>query len=83
MDTIVAQTADATSAMGSMRASVLPRTGRVTSDLAIGRRVRGSVRSVRQRLARDPSSGTVAQVVLLVGDAVYGARALAPVLRSR
>ena len=50
----------------------------MTSDLAIGRRVGGSVRSVRQRLAAIPRVERWLGVVLLVAIAVYGARALAP-----
>jgi hypothetical protein len=51
----------------------------VTSDLAIGRRVRGAVRSVRQRLAAVPRAERWLIVLLIGATAVYGVRLLAPV----
>jgi uncharacterized protein DUF6541 len=50
----------------------------VTSDLAVGRRVSGSHRSVRQRLATIPPTERGLIVVLLAGIAIHGARMLAP-----
>ena len=50
----------------------------MTSDLAIGRRVGGSVRSVRQRLATIPRTERWLGLVLLGAFAIHGARALAP-----
>ena len=50
----------------------------MTSDLAVGRRVSGSVRSVRQRLAAIPRAERWLGALLLGAIAVHGARALAP-----
>ena len=50
----------------------------MTSDLAIGRRVGGSVRSVRQRLATIPRTERWLGLLLLGAFAIHGARALAP-----
>jgi hypothetical protein len=50
----------------------------VTSDLAVGRRVSGTPRSVRQRLAVLSRTERWLVVVLLSGMAVHGARMLAP-----
>ena len=50
----------------------------MTSDLAIGRRVGGSVRSVRQRLATIPRTERWLGLLLLGAVAIHGARALAP-----
>ena len=50
----------------------------MTSDLAIGRRVGGSVRSVRQRVAAIPRVERWLGILLLGAVAIHGARALAP-----
>ena len=63
---------------GIHEGSVLPPTGRVTSDLAVGRRVSGTLRSIGQRLAVLSRMERWLLVVLLLGMGVHGARALAP-----
>ena len=62
-------------------ASVLPRTGRVTSDLAIGRRVAGSLRSVRQRLAAIPRRAMDSSSCCSAAVAIHGGEDAGPVLR--
>ena len=50
----------------------------MTSDLAIGRRVGGSVRSVRQRVATIPRAERWLGILLVGAAAIHGARVLAP-----